>query len=127
MCQTISGQEQLSDAVLPAGVNIRELSVGETYKYLGLFEAEGLDCGGSKKMILQAYLKRLSLIWKSYLSGPRKVRTNNSFCVPLLSYGFGLIPWTKKEMTQFDVKTRKLLTAAYSHHPWSTVECIYLP
>ena len=50
------------DAVLPAGVNIRELLVGETYKYLGLFEAEGLDCGGSKRIILEAYLKLLSLI-----------------------------------------------------------------
>ena len=45
------------DAVLPAGVNIRELSVGETYKFLCLFEAEGLDCGGSKKMIPEAFLK----------------------------------------------------------------------
>ena len=61
------------DAVLPTGINIRELSVGETYKYLGLFEAEGLDCNGSKETILEAYFERLSLIWKSYLSGPRKV------------------------------------------------------
>ena len=79
------------DAVLPAGINIRELSVGETYKYLGLFEAKGFDCNGSKKMILEAYLKRLSLIWKSYLSDPHKI---NSFYIPLLLYGFGLIPWT---------------------------------
>ena len=115
------------DAVLPRGVNIRELWVGETYKYLGLFEAEGLDSGGSKRMILEAYLKRLSLIWKSYFSGPRKVRATNSFCVPLLSYAFRLIPWTKKEISQIDVKNRKLLTAAYSHHPRSAVERIYLP
>ena len=39
---------------------------------------------------------------------------------------FGLIPWTKIKITQFDVKTRKLLTAVYSHHPWSAVERIYL-
>lgn len=45
------------DAVLPTGLNIRELSVGETNKYLGLFEAEGLDCCGSKERILEAYLK----------------------------------------------------------------------
>ena len=56
-----------SDVVFPAGVNIRELSVGEMYKYLGL-----------------------SLIWKSYLSGSRKVRATNLFCVLLLSYNF----WT---------------------------------
>ena len=115
------------DAVLPTGLNIRELSVGETYKYLGLFEAEGLDCCDSKERILEAYLNRLSLVWKSSLSGPRKARATNSFCVPLLSYGFGLIPWTKREIAQFDVETRKLLTATCNHHSRSAVECLYLP
>ena len=115
------------DVALPAGVKIRELSVGETYKYLGLFEAEGLDCSRSKKLILETYLKRLSLVWRSLLSGPRKVRATNSFCVPILSYGFGLIPWTKKEIAQFDVETRKLMTATCNHHPRSAVERLYLP
>jgi len=49
------------------------------------------------------------------------------FCVPILSYGFGLIPWTKKEIAQFDVETRKLMTATYNHHTCSAVECLYLP
>jgi len=76
------------DVTLPAGVKIRELSVGETYKYLGVFEAEGLDCSRSKKLILETYLKHLSLVWKLYLIGPHKVRATNSFCVSILSYGF---------------------------------------
>ena len=56
----MSGQGKLKpsgDTVLPAGINIRELSVWETYKYLVLFEAERLDCSGSKKTILEVYLK----------------------------------------------------------------------
>ena len=61
------------------------------------------------------------------MSGPRKVRATNSFCVPLLSYGFGLIPWTKREIAQFDVETRKLLTATCNHHLRSAVEHLYLP
>jgi len=115
------------DVTLPAGVKIRELSVGETYKYLGIFEAEGLDCSRSKKLILETHLKHLSLVWKLYLSHPRKVRATNSFCVPILSYGFGLIPWTKKEIAQFDVETRKLMTVTCNHHPRSAVEHLYLP
>ena len=31
---------------------IHELQVGETYKYLGFFETEGLDCCGSKNLIV---------------------------------------------------------------------------
>ena len=89
--------EPSGDPVLPAEMNIRELSVGETYKYLGLFRAEALDCNGSKKTILEVYFKQLSLIWTSYLIGPRKVEATNSFCVPLLSYGYRLISWTKRD------------------------------
>ena len=61
------------------------------------------------------------------MNGPRKVRATNSFCIPLLSYGFGLIPWTKKEIAEFDVKTKKLLTASCNHTPRSAVEHLYLP
>ena len=39
-------------------VDIRELNTGEFYKYLGFFESEGLDCGGSKQQLLKAYMKR---------------------------------------------------------------------
>ena len=54
-------------------------------------------------------------------------RATNSFCVPVLSYGFGIVPWTKKEIQQFDVKTTKILTATNNHHPCSVVERVYLP
>ena len=76
---------------------------------------------------MQEYLRRLLLIWKSSLSGPRKVRGTNSFCVPVLSCGFAIIPWTKKEVEQFDVLTRNTLTSTLSHHPRSAVEHLYLP
>ena len=58
------------------------------------------------------------------MNGPHKVRATNSFCIPLLSYGFGLIPLTKKEIAEFDVK---LLTASCNHNPRSAVEHLYLP
>ena len=73
-------------------VDICELNTGEFYKYLGFFESEGLNCSSSKQQLLKAYMKRLSLIWKSYLSGLRKARATNSFCIPLLTYGFRVIP-----------------------------------
>ena len=76
---------------------------------------------------MKAYLRRLSLIWKSYFSGPRKIRAINSFCVPLLFYGFVLIPWTNKEIAEFDVKTRKVLMISCNHHSRSAVEHLYLP
>jgi len=42
-------------------------------------------------------------------------------------YGFEIIPWTKQEITQFDVQTRMLLIATCNHHPFSTAEWLCLP
>ena len=76
---------------------------------------------------MDSYHQRLRLIWSSLLSGPRKSRATNSFCVPLLSYGFGIIPWIVREIEQFNVSTRKILPATCNHHPRGAVERLYLP
>ena len=55
------------------------------------------------------------------------MQTTNGFCVPLLSYGFGIVEWTKGEICHFDVLTRKILTSSNSHHPCSAIERLYLP
>ena len=56
----------------------------------------------------------------------KSVRATNSFCIPLLSYGFGIVDWTKAEIAQFDIIVRKTLTAAKSHHPRSAIERLYV-
>ena len=76
---------------------------------------------------MEIYTNRLSLIWKSLLSGPCKIRATNSFCVPILTFGFGVIPRTKLEISQMDVITRKVLTTTGNHHPHSAIERLYLP
>jgi len=58
--------------------------------------------------------RHLKLIWGSLLYGQYKVQATNSFCVPLLCYGFGIAEWTKAEMAQFDVSVCRLMTSTSS-------------
>ena len=53
---------QTGDVQLEPDSTIHESNVGESYKYLGIFESEGLDCNASKELIIQKYLRRLSLV-----------------------------------------------------------------
>jgi len=106
---------------------INELDYGQTYRYLGFPEAGGIDHTASKSIVTIELHRRLKLVWGSLLCGPLKVRATNSFCIPLLSYGFGIVDWSKAEIAQFDVTVRKTLTAANSHHPRAAVERLYLP
>jgi len=45
----------------------------------------------------------------------------------VLTYGFNIITSTKKEIENFDVMARKILTEYNSHHIHSSVEHLYLP
>ena len=77
---------------------INELDYGQTYRYLGFPEAGGIDHACSKSIITAELHRRLKLVWGSLLCGQFKVKVTNSFCIPLLSYGFGIVDWTKAEM-----------------------------
>ena len=87
----------------------------------------GINHNASKIFITEEFHRRLKLIWRPLLCGQYKVQATNCFCVPLLSYGFGMVEWTKAEISQFDIFVCELLTAANSHHPHSSIECLYLP
>ena len=66
------------------------------------------------------------VIWHSLLYVQFKVQATNSFCMPLLSYGFGVIDWSKSEITNFDRLVRRVMTAANCHHPCSAIEQLFL-
>ena len=66
-------------------------------------------------------------MWKPMLHSRFKVQAYNGYCVLLLSYGFGVVEWTKAEFTYFDLLTCKIMTSSNSHHPRSAVEYLYLP
>ena len=45
-----------------------------------------------------------------------KVMATIAFCIPLLSYGFGIVDWTKAEISQFYVMFCKTVTAGNNLH-----------
>ena len=102
------------------------MSLG-AYRYLGFPEVDGIDHQHCKKTVLGEFERRLQSVWSSLLCGRYKVQTTNSFCVLLLTYGFGIIEWTLGEVRQIDVLVRKVITEVRSLHPRSAVECVYLP
>ena len=68
---------------------------------------------------------RVKKIWNSELYSRNKVDAQNTFALPILTPTFGVLNWTKQELTQIDVKTRKILTQTGSFHRNSDVDCLY--
>jgi len=106
------------------GSEIPELDIAGLYRYLGFSEGGGINHSQSKEIVLST---RLKLIWSSLLHACFKVQATNTFCVPLLLYGFGIVEWTEAEISRFDVLVRKAMVASNSLHPCSTMEQLYLP
>ena len=51
----------------------------------------------------------------------------NSWTVPIIRYGAGIVDWKNSELRNMDRKTRKVLNMYQALHPRSNVGRLYLP
>ena len=70
-------------------------------------------------------MRRVRQIWNSELYSGNKVLAHNIFAIPVLTLTFGILEWTKQELEDLDIKTRKILTACGSFHISSDVDRLY--
>ena len=94
---------------LPDGKVIKSLQEGESYKYLGILEADKFLEEKMKLNVSKEYIRRLRKVLKSKLNGGNLVRGVNTWTVSLLRYSAAFVSWRKSELQAIDRKTRKLL------------------
>ena len=116
---------QTEDINLPNN-NIRGLSMEESYKYLGILQADDIKHVHVKKKAASEYTKRVRKVLKSKLNGENSIRAINSWAVPIIRYTARIVDWTQAELEDLDRKTRKLMTANHALHPQSDVDRLYL-
>ena len=105
------GKIMKSDGMeLPDGKVIKSLQEGESYKYLGILEAEKFLEERMKLNVLKKYIRRLRKVLKSKLNDGNLVRGVNTWAVPLLRYSAAFVSWRKSELQAIVRKIRKLLT-----------------
>ena len=97
--------------------NIKGLNLDETYKYLGILQADDIKHIQVKKKTLSEYNKRVRNILKSKLNGGNIIKAINRWAVPVIRYTAGIIDWTQAELEDLDRKTRKLMSAHHAQHP----------
>ena len=98
------------------GTDIEELDSGETYTYLGQDEDIGFK-GELNKQRVKADLEFRTIFLQQ---SPRSI-----FAIPILTPTFGILQWTKQELEDLDIKTRKILTACGSIHINSDIDRLY--
>ena len=118
-------QKSLDTKLSINGTDIEELDSGETYTYLGQDEDIGFNGELNKQRVTKEYSSRVRQIWNSELYSRNKVLTHNIFAIPILTPTFGILEWTKQELEDLDIKTRKILAACSSFHINSDTDRLY--
>ena len=70
--------------------------------------------------------RKVESIMKSRLNGRNKIIATNTWAVPLMRYGAGIVKWTKSELDEIDRKIRKVMTMNKELHPRSDVNRLYV-
>ena len=119
--------KRCSENLVMNRLNIRPLTDGECYKYLGQDENLSYDGPINKERVTKEYYHRVSKIWSSELSAYNKYISHNAFAVPVLMPTFGILKWSKDDLKQIDLKTRKILTNTGNFHINGDIDHLYIP
>ena len=120
-------KKSLGETIVMNGVEIKELKEEERYTHLGIDESVSMDGELTKEKVRNEYLRRVKKIWKSELNARNKVTAHNCFAVSVFRATVGICDWTKEDLTQLDIRTRKLMTMNGSLHPRSDTDRLYIP
>ena len=112
---------------LPDGKIIKSLQHSESYKYLGILEADKFLKEKMKLNISREHIRRLRKVLKSKLNGGNLVCGVNIWAVSLLRYSAAFASWRKSKLQTIDTKTRKLFIIYGTLDPTSDVDRLYIP
>ena len=100
---------------------IRTLEENETYKYLGILEADTIKQVQMKDTTPKEYLRRTRKLVETKLSSRNLIKGINTWTVPLVRYSGSFLKWTRDELKLMDQRTRKLMTMQKALHPETTL------
>ena len=96
------------------------------YKYLGIWEADGVKHEEMKGQIKKVYIKRVGDTLKSKLNAGNIISATNSREVSIVSYGAGILSWRTREPEELNRKTRQLMAMYETQHHKADIDRMHL-
>ena len=97
----------------------------ETYKYLGILEADTIKQKEMKGKIKKEYLRRTRKLLETKLYSRNLVKGINTWPVPLVRYSAPFLKRTREELKEMDKGTRKLMTLYKALNSRDDVDRLY--
>ena len=122
-----SGKRNMTDGMeLPNQDKIRTLRENETYKQLGILEADIMKQVKIKDKIQKEYLRRIRKLLKTKISSRNLLKGINTWTMNLVGYSGPFLKQTRDELKQMDQRTRKIMTMHKALYPRDDVDRQYV-
>ena len=103
---------------------IKRLKEGDSYKHLGVIQADGMKHHEMKEKVKTEYYRRK--IIETKLNGGNILTGINTWAISLPRCSAAFLDWTGAELEQMDRRTRKLMAMHRALNPKSEVARTYL-
>ena len=77
-------------------------------------------------LVTKENIRRVKKVLKSQLHGRHCIQAINTWAVPLVRYGAGILSWKTAENRALDAKTHKLMRIHGAQHPQSDGHRLYV-
>ena len=114
------------ETTLPNKTIIKGLKESDSYKYLGVIQADGTKRHEMKEKVKKKCYRRVRIILEMKLIVGNIITGINTLAISLLRYSAAFLDWTEAKLDQIDSRTRKLMTMHQALNPKSDVATIYL-
>ena len=120
------GEIMKSDGIqFPNDKVIKSLE-GESYKYLGVLEADEVMVNEMKDKVKKKYYRRVRKVLEIKLNSGNAFRAINTCAVSVVRSSTTFLGWSRLQLMEIDRGTRKLLTMHNGFHPKSNVDRLFL-
>ena len=121
-----SGKRHMEAIELPNQEKIRTLRKKETYKYLGILEANTSKKVEMKEKIKKECLRKTRKLLEIKLYSKNLIKRINTWAVPLVRHSGLFLKRTWEELKQIDLKTRKPMNMYKALHNRDDVDRLYV-
>lgn len=108
-------------------MSIQGMELNELYKYLGMMQSNRIAHTEMKRKLQNDFKSRLYKLVKSKLNGKNLITSVNTYAIPVISYSFGIVKWSKTDLRNLQRTIRTIMTRYNIHHPKSCTERMTLP
>ena len=101
---------------------IKSLEEGESYKYLGLVEADEVMVNEMKDEVKKQHYRRVRKVVETKLNSGNVFKAINTWAVSVVSYSVAFLGLSRLQLEEINRRIRKLLTMHNGFHPKSNVD-----